>query len=217
MGKRSLRVILGVSLCMATMSACKNTNDAATPIGGETDKQVKTLMLQQKWVSPCNKTGTLLTIFQIPSQTEKYDMGSSLQHTTTLSNDANCATPLITITENGSYKVGDKVSDNVYALTLTYDSVAIMPMTPDGAQKLNDIKACGFGDWAAGASKDVTAQSSADFVTARCWIKTPRVIYDISEIDGDHIKFGLIQNGQDKSSVDKRPTAIDQSVVFSKQ
>ncbi len=212
-----LKNILSISLCAAALGACKNTNDAATAVGGQTDKQVKTLMLQQKWVSACNKTGTLLSIFQIPSQTEKYDMGSSLQHTTTLSNDANCATPLITITENGSYQVGDKVSDNVYALTLTYQSVAIMPVSPDGAQKLNDIKACGFADWAAGASKDVTAQSSADYVVARCWIKTPRVIYDISEIDGDHIKFGLVQNGQDKSSVDKRPAAVDQSVVYSKQ
>jgi hypothetical protein len=211
--KNSLRV--GLPLLLA-LGACTKTNDAATHIGGQTDKEVKTLELKSAWKTPCTKANTLFEMFGIPSQSIVLDFGASHSSTTTLFREDNCQVPAITIAENGNFTVGDKVADNVYDLNEHYDSVAITPVNDDGMNALNTAHACGFTDWKTGQARDVTAQSSTTPVISRCWIKTPRDIFDIVMITGDQIKLGLEKDGKDKTSPDKRPSEIDQSAVLSK-
>jgi hypothetical protein len=199
------------------LSACAKTNDVANSIGGNTDKQVKELAIRAKWITNCNKAVSLADIFGLHSQVEKYDIGASLSKSTTLFREDNCAQPAVTIVENGNYDLGDKKADNVYALDERYDSVSITPVNDDGAKALNAIAACGFTDWTVGKLKDVTANSSDVPLAARCWTKTPRQVFELAQITGDQLKFGLEKDGHDKSDASKRPTEIDQASVLTKQ
>jgi hypothetical protein len=209
--------VLAALGALVMVSACAKTNEVANSIGGQTDKQVKELAIRAKWATSCNKAASLADLFHFPSQVEKYDMGASLQKTTTLFHEDNCAQPAITIVENGSYNLGDKAADNVYALNEKFDSVAITPVNDEGMKALNSIAACGFTDWTVGKSKDVTANSSDTPVITRCWVKTPRQIFDLASITGDKLTLGLVKDGRDKTDASKRPTEIDQAMVLSKQ
>jgi len=199
-----------------TLSGCQKANDVATQIGGPTDKEVKTLELHSLWKTPCVKAGLLLEVFGFPAQKTEMDFGASHSSTTILYREDNCQNAAIRIIENGAYSLGNKVADNVYELNEHYDSVAITPLNADGVNALNTIRACGFTDWNSGVGKDVTAQSSTTPALARCWMKTPRDVFDIVMVTGNVIKFGLEKNGLDKSAPQKRPTEVDQSSVFAK-
>jgi len=215
--RSSHKFLLQVSLpLLVAICGCSKANDAATTLGGQTDKDVKTLELKSTWKTPCEKASTLLEVFGIPSQSIVFDFGSSHSSTTKLFREDNCQTPVISIVENGNFSVGDKVTDNVYNLNEHYNSVAVTPVNDDGMNALNTIQACGFTDWKTGQAKDVTAQSSTTPVISRCWIKTPRDVFDIVMITGEQIKLGLVKDGKDKTTPEKRPTEIDQSAVLTK-
>lgn len=200
--------ILGLCAALALFPACNKADDVANQV----DEKVTELNVNDQWAAACGNVP--LDIFGLSSQIEEYDIGASISRTTTLFHEDNCATPVIRVTENGSYEVGDKVPGDSYVFNVQYNSVSITPVNEDGKNILNTVQACGINDWAVGQTRDVTTASSDDPVLARCWTKTPRQIFDIVQVSGDQLKFGLVKDGKDKTSQEKRPTETDQTNIL---
>lgn len=213
---RSLFTLSLGLLMVSGLGACTKANDVATQAGGQTDKEFKKTELRSTWKSNCSQVNVLANWFGIPSQKIEYDFGASHTATTLLFREENCQTALVKIVEIGNYSLGDRVNENTYNLDVHFDTVAIMPMNDDGMTVLNAIHACGFADWKVGQSKEVTEASSASPVISRCWVKTPRNVYDLVLLTGDQLKIGVVKEGRDKSSPESRPNEIDQSRTFTK-
>ncbi len=210
--KNSKNLVLGLSLgaMVAGVGCGKAAEDAAKSI----DEKVTELRLNDQWGSSCQNS--ILDIFGLSSQTELYDLGASLTKTTTYYREDNCAQPVVSVVENGSYNLGAAQANGGYALDGRIDSTYIVAVNADGQKTLNDLQACGINDWQVGVPRDVTAKTS-DNPLERCWTKAPRNFYDIVQVSGDQLKFGLNKDGKNKTTPENRPLELDQEKIYNRQ
>ncbi len=194
---------------IALVTGCGKDSEVAKNV----EREVRTAQIDDQWSAGCQKSD----IFGLTSEVVEFDKGASFSKTTTLYSSDNCGTPEVRVVENGSADLGREVSDNTFEFNQSFDSVAITPVNEAGQKALNLVAACGFTDWQVGIEKNVTAESSNSPVLARCWTKTPRKVYDVVQVDGDQLRFGLEEDGKDKSAPAKRPTNIDQTITYSRK
>lgn len=169
----------------------------------ETTAEVK---INDQWVSQCKNVA--FDLFNVSSRTERYDIGASLSLESTFYAEDNCVTPVMTVKEVGTYTLGDRITDDTFNFDKNYASASITPLNEQGRDLLNTVVACGINDWQVGVARDVTAATS-DNPLDRCWIKTPRNVYDIANVTGDELHFGRATDDLDKSSPEKRPIEAD--------
>ena len=197
-------------IALSLFVGCGN-NDS---VSDEVDETVGELSLRDTWEKGCHDTG--LDVFGLDSKIIHYEFGGELTKTTTLYAEDNCTNPLVEIKETGSYDVGDQVRADVFNIDLTFDKVVVTPLNEAGKDALNTADACDINDWAVGTGRDVTAQTSNSPV-ARCWLKTPRTLFDIMQNKDDRLMFGAESAGHDKTSVETRPVELETDVVFNRK
>jgi hypothetical protein len=209
-----------LTLCagLVALSACskEEAQKAADQIGNGAGKAVTELKLDDQWGTACLDTPVLLKFLGLPKYTEQYDIGASFNKTTVVFGDANCATPAIRYTEHGTYDgLETKIGDSARAINFHYETVKITPLSAEGVTKLNATLTCARTSWALNVEQDVTAQSPT--AVPPCWTATPRITYDIVNVNGDQVKFGKVDGGLDKTAAEKRPTVLDESYIYNRQ
>ena len=205
--------ILGLAMAALVFTACgsKSGQHAVDKIQpGVTEQQ-----LNHRWTTVCVKVDA--DIFSLGSQTERYDIGSIFSKITSYYAESNCITPLIQVAESGDSQIGAQLSGNMAKINIDYSSVSITALNDTGKDMLNTFQTCGLTDWVVGQSRDMTAATSLNPLANQCWTKTPRTVFDLVQVTGTQLKFGLNANGLDKTTSDRRPNTIDDSKVLNRQ
>ncbi len=95
----------------------------------------------------------------------------------------------------------------------SFTKVSIVPDNQNAVDDLNHLNYCGITNYAVGQASDVTANSSNTLCVGIT--HTPRTTYDvIKRVDDTHLAFGGDVKEEDPS---KRPTTIDENLIFTKQ
>ncbi len=205
--------VLCIFAAFAGIGCQKQAKKAADAI----NKQGDALALNDRWATACANVS--LDIFNISSSVEEVEFGAAVERKTTLFKEDNCQTPIVSIVEYGSYKIGAQTpaGSRTYELDMRFDSVTITPVNQDGVNALNTVNACGVNDWAIGQARDVTAKTSDNPVLARCWVTTPRNQFNIVNVENDQLKMGVSTTDKDASTLGKRPTELDLEKPFMRQ
>lgn len=210
--KKMTQRVLAMAFAGAMLGACANKNDE-TEVVNTVDPDVQAAGLQSTWKSGCHNVA--LDVLSLDSQTVEYQFGSDVNRVTTYYDADTCATPVLKIVEWGTYENFDPVEGH-HKIDIQWQKVSITPMTDTTRDLLNTVGFCGFQQWSTNGERDVTAQSSIDPVVDRCWVKTPRGQFDLVHISGSNLQLGATTPDLDKTSAEKRPTAIDTQVTYSK-
>ena len=206
----SMMILMAVTALTACQKDAQNVVD-------NVQRGVTELQLNHKWTTNCENANAAVFSFNLTSETEQYDIGSSLSKTTTFFASSGCTSGLVQIIENGNSHIGTQLSGNMSTFNIDFQSVSITPMTDTGRDTLNGISACGISNWVTGQSRDVTTATSSSPAADRCWILTPRTVFDLVQVTDAQLKFGLNENGLDKSTDQKRPVRIDDSKPLTKE
>ena len=125
--------------------------------------------------------------------------------------DIACRVATESFGSNSTYTLGqDTKVEGAVSIDLTLTALTIAPGSDKIANLLNQARYCGYSDWAIGQAKDVTGNS--------CVGDSPKVgsqLFSILSVqigaDGKQIlAFGDISRGKDGTSVELRPTTLDQ-------
>jgi hypothetical protein len=212
MNLKSVSSILGLAMTALMFTACGSRSgqhavDNTQP--GVTEQQ-----LNHRWTTGCENVNT--DVFSLGSQTERYDIGSMFMKVTSYYDESSCTAPLIQVVESGDSQIGTQFPGNVANINIDYSSVSITALNDTGKDTLNTYQACGLTDWVVGQSRDVTAATSTNPQANHCWTKTPRTVFDIVQVIGTQLMFGLNANGLDKTTNDRRPNTIDDGKVLNR-
>lgn len=211
---RSVSKLLLTALICLGVTACGKSENKDDGVADTIERTVEQFSLNDQWQGACRNER--FDVFGIASSSERYDFGTSVTRVTTLFAADNCAEPAVEVRESGTYTLSDEVSADARALDIRYESAFLKPLTPNAANALNAIYACGNSRWSAGREVDVTAQTG-DPVTSRCWTKTPREVFDVAKISSSSLLLGLQEDPNDKTSPETRPSAVDEGYLFTRQ
>jgi hypothetical protein len=209
---RTGTALTALALTVAFTTGCAKTADE---VRDDIDREAQQLSVNDMWLAPCENAK--LDWIGVSSKVERYEFGASLTKWTILFEEDSCSTPSIEIAETGDYNIGNKTATEAYILDLNYRNVSVKALNEAGRDLLNTVQACGINDWAVGQGRDVTHATNDGAVLGRCWTKAPRQLFDIVRVSGDNLQFGYEENGLDKSVPEKRPTRVENSVVFVRQ
>jgi hypothetical protein len=125
--------------------------------------------------------------------------------------DSACQTGYNTARWTGTATVGAEVSTGVKKLDLAFSSFKNTPLTMTAAAGENQYMYCGITDWAANVEKDVLGKPCQGFA-----IPQGGKSFDLYKVSGTTLKFG--QNAKISASPAEadRPTAIDDTRVFTR-
>lgn len=130
--------------------------------------------------------------------------------------DSQCATQSFAAEVKATYQ------DGAHSITVpdatevdeTVTSIGLVFYAPNLIATLNEMKLCGYSDWAVGQMKDVTGKTCNNQEMPKQGDRS----YDIYEILSDKtLVTGMVTKDYDGSTPEKRPQALDMSKQYSKQ
>lgn len=125
--------------------------------------------------------------------------------------DASCAEAYHVSKWTGTATVGEQLASGPWKLDLAFTTFTSTALTADNAATNNSYAYCGFTDWEAGVEMDVLGADCYGFS-----IPEGGKSLDIYQVDGDTLLFGTNASiGTDLTEAD-RPTALDESRVFTR-
>lgn len=164
------------------------------------------------WLASCfNRNG-------VPEiRKARYD-GKTYRESAEYYSESYCSTQLFRLEESGGYVVGAKIraDSDARKLDRTIASVKLTPVAESVVTKFNTDSFCGFSDWAAGVSKEITGLTCDSQVMPSVNTK----YYDIyviwpftmsspySTVYKGDLNFGSRDSGKDGSTEVLRPTAV---------
>jgi hypothetical protein len=208
----SLKSVLVMSaLAVLTLSACDNSSDN---IGDELDERAAEAESKGTWRSPCLDMSLGWEVVGLDSQREDYEFTDDVRKTIKLFNEDNCTDERIEITYSGDANVGNETAEGNNMLDLNFNRVTAKILNQETVDALNSavVPSCGINDWQLNVERDVTAQAGQ----ANCLIGPAVSVYDIIKTGGSFIKFGVAEGDRDKSAPDRRPTRINDDLVYTR-
>jgi hypothetical protein len=101
-----------------------------------------------------------------------------------------------------------RVSDGVFQIDIAYQNVTVTAQNDAGVKVLSDTKFCGQGTWAVNQGINLTGQAR----DALCPLDNlPETNYNIYSVQDSTLTFG---QGDDTTSPDQRPTALDTGTTY---
>lgn len=214
---KSLYSVIAVCVlsCLVWGTGCGKGGGGGGGGSGEVGKQATKIELNGHWGRNCAAAGE---VAEISATKVEYDFGAAVKKTTTAFQDDKCQAPMLALVEYGSYSIGNEVGSKtgVYELDQNYATATVTPLSAEAVEGLYLASACGFSDWALNQPRDITAKTSDDPVASRCWRKTPRTAYDVARIENNQLFMGKYTPTADRSTPQKRPTAIDTEKPFTR-
>lgn len=220
--KSPLHRIFAMIACL-TLAACGNGNDAnseatteptADATAGSATEPEEASPLAALWTGTCRDQH--FDPFEIVSIRERYEFGEGVTKITTLHASPDCGDAVIELRETGTYTTGEPSAERVQSLDIRFESVFAKPLTANARNALNAWRACDAIDWLVGQEKDISNRTG-DPVATRCWIRTPREVFDIVSVSGNTLALGLQDDPIDKTSPDNRPAILDVAHTFTRQ
>ncbi|HVK60354.1 MAG TPA: hypothetical protein VM432_02340, partial [Bdellovibrionales bacterium] len=189
--------LLTLSL-LATMGCAKS----AEHIEDELDKKKVSAQMAGEWESPCDKTGLIWEAAGIRSQRLIFNFEEKVAKTTELFSDDSCSDLVGEARYSGTVDVGPKDDNGHNILDMNFLKVEIKVSNQNTVDLLNNpiTPGCGIDDWAVNEARDVTSEAGQ----ANCPIANPDQVFDLVETNGEELHFGLVEDGLDKSTSEKR-------------
>ncbi|MES2854655.1 MAG: hypothetical protein V4692_02275 [Bdellovibrionota bacterium] len=201
--------LVSAALATLALSACGSS------AGDQLDRDRVQAEMAGRWASPCDDAGLVWGAAGINSQRIIYNFYDDVGRSTELFSDDSCQTAVGEATYKGTSNVGSKNADGNNILDLNYLTVEVRIFDQGTVDLLNNpaTPGCGINDWKVNEPRDVTSASGS----VTCPIAKPAQVFDIVKTDGQSLQFGLVKDGLDKSTQDKRPKEIDTSFTYTKQ
>ena len=139
------------------------------------------------------------------------------KQTTVKYSDSSCLTPIVTLTEEGTFTLEGEVSGvaNTYKKNSTTTAVKAMMLSNEAVTEANSDSYFGYTDWVKNVEKDVAGKkATSDSDTTQSTIGT--IVYTIVKVQDNkwYMPDTAINDG---SSEAKRPTSIKTDVYLTKQ
>lgn len=130
--------------------------------------------------------------------------GANITRTTVLFANLNCDGEAFRYTETGTFNItkNQRTNDGGYFIDINYKSLSVAMASDVGAVSANAVKLCGAEDWAAGQTREVTAQAA----NATCYgTPVPRVNNNVYRLDGGNVLYLGTQSLENGAP---RPTSL---------
>ena len=182
----------------------------------EADKKVAESEFKGNWAGPCDSAGFVSSIAGINSSRVLVNVTSDMQRSVELYSDNACATRIGNATYAGTEIIGGAsvAGEGARILDLNYTGVSVQIDNDTAVSFANTFQTCGINDWAKGVAREVTAH--AGDVNCAFTMK-PGTVFDIVQLDGQTLHFGLADATHDKTTEAMRPVVIDKGVSYTKQ
>ncbi len=220
--KTPFHLIFALVACL-TLAACGKGSGATSEAAAEpTSDTTRGSAAEPEEASPLAAlwTGTCrdqrFDPFEIVSILERYEFGETVTKITTLHASPDCVDAVIELRETGIYTAGEPSAEGVRSLDIRFESVFAKPLTANARNALNAWRACDAIDWLVGQERDISNRTG-DPIATRCWIRTPREVFDIANVSGNTLVLGLQDDPIDKTSPENRPVILDVSHTFTRQ
>ncbi len=128
----------------------------------------------------------------------------------------NCSISRYSYTYKGTFTIGEQYNpiSGAYKLDNKYSSISLRYSQAEYVENANEKAIYEYTDWVINTDKEIAGKKASSSDTAEPSIGD--FDYDIFKIDGKTLKLGDSDTG-DGTSLDKRPTALDESIVATKQ
>ena len=170
--------------------------------------------LAGKWQNSCSKMDWLG--FSYNQVTFNFSGLGDFDKTTTLFSDANCATAIGSLTENGTYAaLGDSPAlTGAQNINFTISEAKVSADTDTAVNLFNGVSYCGISSWQKGQATDVLDKPCVGFQHPK-----GAVIFDVYKVDqdGKRLQTGKGSLFLDKSEASARPSKLDETNVFTKK
>ncbi len=219
-----LQFALAFTCAAIALSGCNknNTDPVSKAINhgqDEIDKDKVAGETAGQWTGPCDTTTFVVAAAGVKSSLTVYDFYNKAGRTTKLFADEQCKNQVAQSTYSGTAVIGTSTSfdSSAHILDLNFTNVSIMISDQSLLNFMNNpvTPGCGINDWKLNDARDVTANVNSATGTCPYVAKTGEV-FDVLKTDGRSLHFGAIDLGHDKSTQDKRPIALDNSVTYTK-
>lgn len=189
----------------AFLAGCSDSTSGGADAVGASEVAGKDL--DGTWETAC----TLLPTQMIYARTRLVYANLKLTGTYSDYADAACTQGLGVSTWTGGATVPTPGGAGTTPLNLAFESYEYKPLNAQAATTNNTYMYCGLTDWAAGVQRNVMDRPCYGFA-----IPTGGKSLDIYKTDGKTLKFGQGSKIGVNPSESERPTAIDDTRVFSK-
>ena len=207
---------LACSLAALALVGCQK---AADHIADELGKDKAAAETVGQWTGPCDTTTFVVAAAGIKSSVAVYDFYNNVGRTTKLFADEQCKNEVAESTYSGTAVIGTATSfdSNAHILDLNYTNVSIKILDQSLLNFMNNpvTPGSGINDWKLNDAREVTSNVNSPTGTCPYVAKTGQV-FDVLKVDGRSMHFGAKDLSHDKSTQDKRPIALDNSVTYTK-
>lgn len=204
-----LKVLTIGLLSVLSLAACDKSSDN---IADELDERATEAATRGEWKSPCLSMSLPWEVAGLSSQVETYNLWADASKTVKLFGEDNCTDAKIEVVYSGDTSVGSENAQGNNTVDFNFNKVTAKVLDQATVDTLNSavVPSCGFNDWALNVEKDITAQAG----DINCPVAKATPVYDIIKAGGSFIRFGKKEGDLDKSTPEKRPAVIDDTIEY---
>jgi len=190
---KHLSLFMAVGSVLFSAVACSDSTVAADAPGADLDGT---------WKSACFNSARAQLVYT----------NLKLAGTYTEYSDASCTTPRHVAAWTATATAGAVATGGVRPLDLAFESFRSTPLTDAEAELVNTNTYCGLTDWAKGVEKDILGRECYGLA-----IPKGGKSLDVYRIDEGNLRFGVGAKISTSPVEADRPSAIDETRVFTKR
>jgi hypothetical protein len=163
------------------------------------------------WRTPCAKDGSMWSQWTLVFQ----DSSTKTMTVQRFSSEG-CGNLVVTHKSTATYVIGAAAPNltNTYAMDIKETAITVAFSGASTIKGANTDKDYGLSNWADGVAQDVAGKKQSETATPEAAVGLAQ--YDLLKVDGPTLMLGDFEL-EDGTSPEKRPTALDTTLVFTKQ